>query len=184
MNGGIVKVCRIKGTLKDLWSPLILLLTCSLDVMIWSMSVRSLASSGSLCTSQASTRASYWPVVWDSTCLYIASDICRRENSWFGLVWVSHVQHISVAPCALEKELTNIQFLCFCCIFPFRRGPITFLSSGWSVSITRLARICTHTHKIQSYCYQTLLLLESLELVYVKKWTDSHLVIMNPIDWY
>lgn len=44
-----------------------------------------------------------------------------------------------------RKILTSIQFLCFCCIFPFRRGLITFLSSGWRVSITRLARICSHT---------------------------------------
>lgn len=52
---------------------------------------------------------------------------------------------MSAVHCAVKQELTNIQFLCFCCIFPFRRGPITFLSSGWRVSITRLARICAHT---------------------------------------
>lgn len=51
---------------------------------------------------------------------------------------------ISAVHFTVKQELTNIQFLCLCCIFPFRRGPITFLSSGWRVSITRLARICTH----------------------------------------
>lgn len=40
-------------------------------------------------------------------------------------------------------ELTSIQLLCFCGIFPFRRGPIMSLRSEWRVSITRLAKICT-----------------------------------------
>lgn len=40
-------------------------------------------------------------------------------------------------------ELTSIQLLCFCCIFPLRRGPIVSLRSEWRVSITRLAKICT-----------------------------------------
>lgn len=49
------------------------------------------------------------------------------------------------APClgACLLELTSIQLLCFCCIFPFRRGPIMSLRSEWRVSITRLAKICT-----------------------------------------
>lgn len=138
------KVMKKRPLHVDLWSPRILLLTCSLDVMIWSMSVRSLASSGTLWASQASTRASYWPVVWDNTCLYTASEIWRRESvektaQLFFPIFSCYV------PCEICLELTNIQFLCLCCIFPFRRGPITFLSSGWRVSITRLARICTHT---------------------------------------
>lgn len=43
----------------------------------------------------------------------------------------------------MNHRLTSIQFLCLCCSFPFRRGPIMLLTSGWSVSITRFARICT-----------------------------------------
>lgn len=41
------------------------------------------------------------------------------------------------------RELTSIQLLCFCCIFPFRRGPIVSLRSEWRVSMTRLAKTCT-----------------------------------------
>ncbi len=128
---------------KDLWSPRILLLTCSLDVTIWSMSVRSLASSGTLWASQASTSASYWPVVWDNTCLYTASEIWRRESFKYS-VGLDLFESASCQHCTVKQELTSIQFLCLCCIFPFRRGPITFLNSGWRVSITRLARICTY----------------------------------------
>lgn len=138
---------------RDCWSPRILPVTCSLDVMIWSMSVRSLASSGALWTSQASTSASYWPVVWDSTCLYTASEIWRGRVVWNPLDWthlvLSCLEHVCSALC--RKILTSIQFLCFCCIFPFRRGLITFLSSGWRVSITRLARICSNTDYSMSF---------------------------------
>lgn len=67
------------GCVDCIWSPRILLLTCSLAVIIWSMSVLSMASSLGLWTSQASASASYWPVVWANTCLYTASEIWRRE---------------------------------------------------------------------------------------------------------
>lgn len=76
----------IKQREKALFIPLILLVTCSLDVTIWSMSVRSLASSGTLCTSHDSTSSLYCPVVWHKTCLYTASEICRENHSvTFGL---------------------------------------------------------------------------------------------------
>ncbi|KAG7258391.1 hypothetical protein CRUP_038622, partial [Coryphaenoides rupestris] len=49
------------------------------QVTIWSMSVRRLASQPGLWASQVWTRASYWVLVWYSTCLYNASEIWRRE---------------------------------------------------------------------------------------------------------
>lgn len=76
----------IKPKEKALFIPLILLVTCSLDVTIWSMSVRSLASSGTLWPSHDSTSSLYCPVVWHKTCLYTASEICRENHSvTFGL---------------------------------------------------------------------------------------------------
>lgn len=101
MNAGIMKYLmfiwknfpKYKLLHENLWSPRILLLTCSLDVIIWSMSVRSLASSWTLWASQASTSASYWPVVCANTCLYTASEIWRRElfknTISLDVVWVS-----------------------------------------------------------------------------------------------
>lgn len=96
---------------KGLFPPLILLVTCSFDVIIWSMSVRSLASSGTFWASQASSRALYWPVVWHNTCLYTASEICRQEplrDAW--VLILSCVERVSRSSPASSSSASAAAF--------------------------------------------------------------------------
>lgn len=86
-RGTFLFLARCKSKKRKI--PLILLVTCSFDVIIWSMSVRSLASRGTFWTSHASNSALYCPVVWHNTCLYTASEICRENHFvrfWFVLI--------------------------------------------------------------------------------------------------
>jgi len=55
--------------------------TCSLDVMIWSISVRRAASRRGRSTSQTWTRASCSVRVCDNTCLYTASEIWQGKQT-------------------------------------------------------------------------------------------------------
>jgi len=154
-------------------SPLILLLTCSLDETIWSMSVRSTLSSGARWASQASASAPYWLVVWDNTCLYSASEIWAEGGVqgrlvFLGLFCVCFFK-------AVRWELTNIQCFCLCCSFPLRRGAITLLSSGWRLSITRLARICAHTQYISVFTHIPLILcFKNYYHFFVQKYTKYY----------
>lgn len=65
---------------KEEKKPRILLVTCSLEVMIWSMSVRIVVSKGGRPASQLCTTASYWAWAWLWTRPYTASDIWTQTH--------------------------------------------------------------------------------------------------------
>lgn len=61
--------------------PLILLVTCSLEVMIWSMSVRMEASREGRAASHFSNSDSYWALHCPCTRLQTMSLICTQEHA-------------------------------------------------------------------------------------------------------
>lgn len=76
-----------------LLQPLILLVTCSLEVMIWSMSVRMEASREERAASHFCNNASYW--VWHCPCtrLYTTSLIYTQETH----IWRQKLMFFSVS---------------------------------------------------------------------------------------